>query len=196
MTRIEMLNRALLRIGADPLLSEVDPGADIHIAIYDGVLEHVASLPWSFMRVTRKLVRTTAVPARGFAYSFQLPTDRIAAPRAVYDDPDGSRPLMDYDIEGDLLLADSREVWATLVVGGAARWTGDFREAFTQALMAELALSIREDRTLHDRLIQKAFGTPSENGVGGLIGKALTADNQGLPSRVAGGGYSPLIDVR
>ncbi len=62
--------------------------------------------------------------------------------------------------------------------------------------MSELALTIREDRPLRDKLRQDAFGSPSEGGVGGALGTALANDNQALPSTVVGGGINPLIDVR
>ena len=76
------------------------------------------------------------------------------------------------------------------------RWPGDFRELFTVALMAELALSIREDRPLRNELYRQAWGTPQEGGRGGLFGAALDNDSQAIPSTIVGGGYNPLIDVR
>mgnify|MGYP000361403621 CR=1 FL=1 len=121
----------------------------------------------------------------------------IGAPRAVYDQPDLRRPTTDYDIEGRTLLANATQIWLSFMLRrGPDMWPGDFREAFVTALMAELALSVREDRSLFDRLYVKAFGTPQQMGVGGLYGTALEQDAQGVPSTVVGGGYNPLIDVR
>lgn len=195
--RIVMLNRALLRIGANPLVTEADPGAPVHLAVYDSVLERFAAHPWSFFKVTRRLVRLTAAPVHGWAYAYQLPADRMAPPRAVYADATRRTGTTDYDLIGDQLLADHAEIWATcLCLVGYERWPGDFREAFTTALMAELALSVREDRPLHDRLYQKAFGSPAQMGVGGLFGGALDNDSQGIPAEEMGGGENPLIDVR
>jgi len=59
-----------------------------------------------------------------------------------------------------------------------------------------LALSVREDRSLHDRLYAKAFGTPSEAGFGGMMKACLEADSHGQVSHQIDGGASPLIDVR
>lgn len=194
--RIVMLNRALLRIGAEPLVTELDPGAPAHLAIYDSVLERFAAKPWSFLKTTRRLPRLAATPEHGWAYAFQLPGDRMAPPRAVYPSTE-RKATVEFDIIGDQLLADWPEIWITyLRTGGYELWPGDFREAFVTALMAELALSIREDRTLHDRLYAKAFGTPQQMGQGGLFGAALDTDSQGLPAEEMGGGENPLIDVR
>ena len=192
-----MLNRALLRIGANPLTTEADPGAPVHLAVYDSVLENFAAHPWTFCKHTVRLARRSAAPAQLWAYAFQLPSDRIGPPRSVYASADSRQPTTAYDLVGDQLLTDQAEIWVTYVRTVApVRWPGDFREAFTTALMAELALSVREDRALHDRLYQKAFGTPQQGGLGGLFGKALDTDNMAVPSTVVGGGYNPLVDVR
>lgn len=196
--RITMLNRALLRIGAEPLVTEADPGAPVHLAVYDSVLERFGAHSWSFFKVTRKLARLSATPDALWTYAFQLPADRIGAPRAIYPSADTARqPTTNYDLIGDQLLTDFPDIWATtLRLVGYERWPGDFREAFITALMAELALSVREDRALHDRLYAKAFGTPQQMGMGGLFGAALDNDSQAIPSTVVGGMVNPLIDVR
>lgn len=194
-----MLNRAMLRIGGQPLQTEADPGAPVHLAIYDSTLEHLAAFPWSFFKRTRKLTRLTAAPISGWQYAFQLPSTRMAPPRAVYADNSGRRPTTSYDIEGDQLLTDHEEIWATVLEKVSwERWPGDFRELFTVALMAKLALSVREDRVLSRELYAQAFGTPSEQGRGGLLGSALDNDNQGLPSETVNDNFegNPLIDVR
>lgn len=192
-----MINRALLRIGAEPLFSEADPGAEVHLAIYAGVLENVAAHPWSFMKITRRLVRLAAAPAQGFKYAYQMPADRVAGPRGLFETQDCRRRTTDFEIEGDAVLTDLEQLYGEFVIpGNTARWPGDFTELLTTAMMAELALSVREDRTLHAQLYQKAFGTPSEGGFGGLLGKALTSDNQSEPSIAIGDGSNPLIDVR
>lgn len=194
--RITVLNECLMRIGAEPLVTEADPGAPAHLAVYDAVLRHAASKPFSFFKVTRRLARLSATPDL-WPYAFALPSDRLGPPRAVFPTSGSRQPTTDYDLIGDQLLTTHPEVWATLlVVSNVARWPGDFREYFNTHLMAELALSVREDRALHDRLYQKAFGTPSERGMGGLFGAALDMDSQGIPSTPAGGGVNPLVDVR
>ncbi len=195
--RIEMLNRALLRIGADPLVSEADPGAPVHLQVYISMLEHFASKPWSFFKQTLRLVRLDAAPAALWRYAYQLPRERVGPPRAIYQSADTRQPTTGYDLIGDQLLTDAEQIWATLMlVKPPDHWPGDFREAFTVALMAELALSVREDRALHDRLYAKAFGSPQQNGMGGLFGQALDNDSQAIPSTIVGGGASPLIDAR
>lgn len=196
-TRIEQINVALYRIGNPPLIDETDPAAPPHIAVYDSLLKRMAAQPFSFFKTTRRLVRLSSAPIAHFAYAYQLPSERIGPPRAIYADEAQRKPITSYDIQGDQVLCDYENVWANIaLLRGPEYWPGDFAECFTLAVMAELALSVREDRALHDRLYQKAFGTPGEGGVGGLFRTALEQDSQATPSTQVGGGVNPLIDVR
>jgi hypothetical protein len=197
--RIEMLNNALMRIGANPLQSEQDASAPQHLAVFDGVARDLASKPFSVFKSTRRLVRDlipTGSPTH-YLYAYKLPPDRCGPPRAIYPNAEARRPTTDYDIEGDLIYTTHEQIWCTVTtLRDLAKWSGDLQEAFITCLMAELALSVREDRPLHDRLWQKARGTPTQNGLGGLVGAALENDNQAQPSTQVGGGVNPLIDVR
>lgn len=197
--RISLLNRALLRIGANPLQSEADPGAPAHLAVHDSVLERILAYPFTFAKVTRQLTRKATAPSPAhWTYAFDLPAgDRVGPPQAVYPSADVRRATTDYDIVGAELLGHFTQCWITYSrLVGWERWPGDVREAFVTALMAELALSVREDRALHDRLYAKAFGTPQQMGMGGLFGQAIERDSQATPSDVVGNGESPLVDVR
>lgn len=196
-TRIVLINRALLRIGAIPIQSDIIPGSEQHVAVYDGVVERLAADPWTFLKTTRRLVQLATAPLRGWLYAYQLPPEMLGGPRAVYADQATDQPLTTFDIEGDQLLCNQPQVWLVFTrFDAVARWPGDFRELVTLALMAEYALSVREDRALHDRLYAKAFGTPAQNGRGGLYAAALENDSQGVPATTVGGGANPLIDVR
>ena len=201
-SRIELLNRALMRIGAQPLIDELDPVAPPHIAVYDSVLSRLAAYPWSFMKTSRRLVRRDAAPDPAhfpahWKYAFDLPPDHLGALRAVYDSETLRRPFLGFEVQGAVLLTDAAQIWVVVMVTSQTqRWPGDFSELLMTAVMAELALSIREDRPLHDRLYAKAFGSPGQNGMGGLLAAALENDAQGVPDEAIGDGSSPLIDAR
>lgn len=197
-TRIEMLNRALLRIGADPLVAETDPAAPVHLAVFDSVVDYLCGLhPWTFFRMTRRLTRLEAAPAQHFAYAFELPRERTGPIRAVYASAVDRTPTTDYRLEGDRLLTDLPEIWCKfMALQPPVYWPGEFREGFTLLLMSELALSVREDPPLRDKLRQQALGTPSEQPHGGVIGQAIAADSQGEPSEVLGFDDNPLISAR
>lgn len=196
-TRVEMLNRALLRLGADPIVSDADPAAAVHLAVYDSVAEQLAAKPWTFLKQTRRLARLIAAPVANWPYAYQLPADRDGPPRALYADQTMKRAYLNFDIQGDTVRTDAEQLWCQWTsVANPARWPGDFREGFTLLLMSELALSIREDRVLRDKLRVDAVGTPGEGGWGGMIGQALHNDNAAEPDVAIGGGLNPLIDGR
>lgn len=197
MARIDLINHALMRIGAAPILSDLVPASAAYVAVYDDVNERLAAYPWTFGRQTRRLVRREAAPEAIYAYGYDLPAEMLGPPRAVYAEPQQRRTVTDYDIQGRVLLCDVAQVWLVLPgVSFPETWPGDFRELHRLALMAEYALSIREDRALHDRLYAKAFGTPAQNGMGGLLASCLENDAQATPGDEIGGGGNPLIDAR
>lgn len=196
-TRVEMLNRALLRIGADPVLGEDEPGADIYLACYDSVLLTLSVHRWTFFEKTARLVQLAEPPPRQWAYAYQLPAERIGGPLAVYESGSGGVPSHAWDLYGDQLHADMPECWWTgRVLRDPAYWPGDFAQGFELALMSALALSVREDAPLARVLREQAFGSLAENGLGGVVGGAFRRDQASRPSRRIGGGANPFVDVR
>ncbi len=195
-TRVELINNALLRIGANPLQSDTAAGAEPFVEIFAGVMARLSAHPWTFYKRTRRLVQLSLAPEILWTYAYQLPADRLGPPRALYADAAG-RPLTRFDVQGDQILCNEAQLWAEIAIAyDAVLWPGDFRELVNVALMAEFALSVREDRGLHDRLYQKAFGSPGQNGMGGLLASTLENDAQATPATTVGGGENPLIDVR
>lgn len=197
-TRIDIINRQLLRIGSEPLQSEQADGADSHLAIYDSVLEDLISrYPWTFCTMTRRLVQKSQAPAQRWLYAYALPSDMLGSPRAVYDSESRRAPLTDFELSTGELQADAASVWMTFQTKPSpVFWPGYFRELVVLAGAAEMALSVREDKTLRDVLRNDCYGTPSQMGEGGLFGQAKNYDAQSKPSPVVAEGVNPLIAVR
>lgn len=197
-TRIDIINRALVRIGEEPLQSEEAPGADTHLAVYDSILEMLLSLyPWSFARAVWRLARLSTAPAQHWAYAYQLPTDLLGAPRAAFNRSDRRLPFTDWRLEGRTLLTDAEEVWLEgMRKPVPVYWPGYFRELVTKAIMSELALSVMQDKAIHTALREQVYGSEAMMGEGGLLGQAKAQDAQGQPSAVVAEGSNPLIDVR
>jgi hypothetical protein len=64
------------------------------------------------------------------------------------------------------------------------------------AIEAELSISFREDKGLHDRKKQMLFGTPSQGMDGGLFGEAKNLDGQATSSEILEAEDGDLISVR
>ena len=114
-TRIEIVNRALVRIGDQPLQSETAARADIVLPLYAGAVATITSLTqWSFSRRVASLVREDATPPAPRAYQYKLPADRLGPPWAVYDSLDAlkdDRAFHRYELARDLLLADADAIY-------------------------------------------------------------------------------------
>ena len=198
MTRLGIIQRLQSRIGDEPIRTEEDPGADALVAIFDDVRDDLLSrYPWTFATVVRRQPRLQAVPETRYPYYYQLPSDMIGAPRAVYRDCECRHSYTNFDIFENRLATDAQEVFVKYTrCVPMIIWPGYFRELFNTVVMSEFALSIREDGVLSDRLRVRAFGTPAMMGEGGLLGQAKNQDAQSHGAVVLTEGSNPLIDVR
>lgn len=198
-TRIQLIDRALLRIGADPLGDESAPGAETHIATYQDVVEDLLTRhTWHFNTQVRQLNRLQAQPDQHWAYAYELPAEMLGSPRAVYNRPDWARPFTDYELFEDRQLRTNAEaIWLKFQKATPpVYWPGYFRSLVVLVLMAEFALAVREDRVLRSTLLEEAFGPPQMQGHGGKLAEARALNDMASPSPVLSEGESPLIDVR
>jgi hypothetical protein len=197
-TRLEFIQRAQARIGDEPILSEDDPGADTHIAIFEGVLEDLLSRhPWSFSAVTRRLTRLSEAPPAHWRYFYQLPADMIGAPRAAYERDDAPWPFTAWELTENRFATNAEQVWLRYAKRPELVYLpGYFAELLTVAIMAQFALSIREDSPMHERLRQVAFGSGQLDNHGGLLEQCRTMNDQGQPSPVVAEGVNPLLEAR
>jgi hypothetical protein len=197
-TRIAIINAALARIGELPLQSEAADGAATHIAVFDSVLAYLLSMyPWSFARTTWQLARLSTAPSAHYLYAFQLPTDMLGAPRAVFNQSSSRLPFTKWRLQGQFLLADADAIWMEgMVMPELTRVPGVFTELLTVALMAEFALSVREDKSLWASLRAVAYGDGGLTGHGGMLAQCKAMDVQGQPSPTVAEGSNPLLDAR
>jgi hypothetical protein len=137
--------------------------------------------------------------------AFRLPTDLARGPRAVYPltspidyDNVGVRPATDrsYDIESDLLYTDLDGVAIEYFreVTPETEWLDAFHQFIVKAFAADIAIDVTGNVSMHQALLQDAFGLPSEAGEGGLYKKAKSADSQRVPSEVVE--HNPLSEAR
>lgn len=202
---IDVINHAMTRIGAIPLqsLDTLGPAGEAPEKTYNSVLHSLLTeYPWTFSMTTKALDLDQAAPLRGWTYQHKLPADRIALPRAYYATKDvaysaGGRPVTQFEISGEnLVLSDCKELWANYqIVPKIANWPGYFTELAILAIAAELALVIREDRTLRNDLRRDCYGNPQSKGDGGLMGAAMAMDAQATPPLPPDGGRNPVHDA-
>ncbi|EOC1299350.1 hypothetical protein ACI09I_000938 [Cronobacter dublinensis] len=153
-TRIEIINRALTKLGSDRLMSEADDNAASRAieAVYNGLLESLLrTYRWSFAIKRAKLARLTDEPVFGYLYAYQLPSDCIRidmvsdASHLDWCNHQWSSyqlPVPRYQVEGRKIITDMYSVY--IRYGARIPDPTTYDEAFTEAFACKLAAEICE----------------------------------------------------
>ncbi|WP_368762507.1 hypothetical protein [Klebsiella michiganensis] len=157
-TRIEIINRALTKLGSDRLMSEADDNAASRAieAIYDGLLDTLLrTYRWSFAIKRAQLAPLSSEPLFGYQFQYQLPSDciRIDAITDVvnqewwnHDWCGYNLPYPRYQVEGRQVLTDM-ESPVYIRYGARMPDPTNYDEAFTEAFACKLAVEICETIT-------------------------------------------------
>lgn len=201
LTAVELVNRALSRIGCRPVQSlETDllPSGQIPRDVYNAVKDDILGKNrWHFTKSYQPMTRLAAPGSRGWKYQFLMPADRLGPPFAYYPDAEARRPFTFLEVEGDRVHASCEQLFAAYQKDRPpGEWPTYVVELAELALMAEFALSIREDERLRASLRRETYGDDRQQGSGGQFAVAAALDAQNAPSQSADGGRNPLTDVR
>jgi len=184
---LEIINEALLEIGAAPLQAETATATHPRVLEFGATLEDLLSRrEWSFSATTlRPLARVEGVDATPWRYAYQLPADRVGPPLLLYESlPNGVLRDFSYDADGTRVLTNAESVYARIrTMPPVNAWPGHFRRLMVLTLASRYALSVREDRALREQLRQEAFGTPGLEGAGGQFAISAGLDSQARPPK-------------
>lgn len=199
-TDIDIVARACVLLGIKPISSftGTDDKTTTCKTIYPMVKDEVLSrYPWRFTTVKRRLVRLEASPTNEWQYAFQLPSDRLGGPRAVFNSGDvGAATVKEYDVYQDHLYANDASIWIDYQVSqNEAKFPPYVTHLMVLVAAARLAEPLTDDSSKGDKWEVAAFGMPSELGEGGYYQTAKKLDVQQRPPQEASGDYS-LIAVR
>ncbi len=207
-TRLAIIDEALVSIGCLPLQSETAPGADSRILEYETIVAAILTgYPWTFSTPTRQLSRLAIVPAIAWSYAYQRPVEMIGAPRAAYSQADTRTPFFDWELttiitttgKVPVLATNAESVWLTFTSSIDPQWwPGYLKQIVVIACKAQFALSVREDKAMHDSLWRDVNGDPRTPGEMGLLGAAHNMDAAAKPSEVLShvGMLNPLTMAR
>jgi hypothetical protein len=199
-TDIDICNVALIRLGNDIItgFDDGDKGRACSI-VYPSVKKMLLTMhPWRFATGKRQLSRLTASPTNEWLYAYQLPSDLIAGPWAVFNSTDtGINPFMDWEIFEDKLYSNSEIIvidYRYDVTEG--KFPGWFQPLVELALCAALApqLTGDENGNTAKHYHELAFGTPSENMQGGYFSACKGINGRTNPnSRIVS---DDIVDAR
>lgn len=200
---LTIVNRACALIGDAPLqaFGTDVAGGDPAQLIFEAQLEFCLGLyPWTFARETKALTSTDQYqPSAGYRYAFQIPGNPPQEVLRLMASADPDDVITEYELEANgALSCDASAVWAQLKRNtgdiSPATFSATFTAALTSAVASDLAMARAHDKSLKAQFRQEAFGSPSENFRGGLMGAAIRADSAGAPvRRLRTGG--PLLDA-
>ncbi len=199
-TDVDYCARALVNLGLKPinsLLGEDDKVVTCR-TLYPMVRKEVLGrYPWRFTMAKRQLARLSDVPVNEWLYAFQLPSDRLGGPRAVFASGQRGAPtLKEYDVYQDHLYANEPAIWIDYQANqNEAKDPPYISTLMVYVMSARLSEPLTDDSSKGERWEMQAYGSPAEKQMGGYFETAKALDAQQRPSQEVSGDYS-LISVR
>lgn len=183
-TPIKICNAVAVALGAGVIQSLEDDTdlSRIFANSYDLVKHSVMSrYAWRFLTDRRRLSRDGVNPVQGFKYQFIIPGDALQGfPHAVYLYQDQKIGTNEFTVNKSRVQTDYPDIWAELIINRSEdTWPAWFQELIFAALAARVGKAVTDQQNVTDYYHALAFGTPSDGGIGGLMGDAMTLDSQG-----------------
>lgn len=180
---VKICNLASMMLGAEPIQSlEDDTDASrIFANTYDMAKKSIMSrYPWNFLKQTYELTRLAASPVQRWRYAYIIPGEALSGyPHAVFHLQGQKLGTNQFEVSRGRVLCNFPQVWADLIVDRReSEWPAYFQKLMAHAIAADVGLAITDQQSITDYHRAMAFGTPSEGGIGGLMGEAMTLDAQ------------------
>jgi hypothetical protein len=183
---LSVCSDSLLMLGAKPIaaFNEGTDEANICDRLYPDIRDQALMIyPWGFSFKKVQLARLVTTPTTEYSYEYQLPSDRIGPPRAVFDANEiGSPVRKEYRIMGDKLLTDYEEVYVDYQYSVPESSMPTYFVQLLKYLLAwHLSVPITDQTDKAQYWQSVAVGSPGENGRGGYMRQAMNIDGQGQP---------------
>jgi hypothetical protein len=183
----------MIKLKANPVSSfeEGTNEAAILSQVYEPWVKGVLSMhPWSFCSKREQLSRENKTMA-GAKYLYKVPAEALRI-FAIFDSDDQwAPPLAEFKIfadeAGQYIACAYEQVYASYTFyAQEATWPAWFNEFPVYALASRTAVEVAGDEGMQQNYYAIAFGTPSDNGNGGLFAKAALISDQQQPPQYYG----------
>lgn len=199
-TDVSICSDALILLGAEPITSFTD-GSDSAQAcsrLYPDLRDTIiSSYVWSWSLKKSQIARLSTAPVNEWQYAYQLPGDMLSGVLAVFETDGTTERSRRYgwEIYGEQLFTNMETVYIDYQQSIVeSKMPVYFVRLLRTAMAAELAIVITDQASKSDYFRAQAFGTPMENGRGGLMREAMNIDARGQSTQIVED-YS-LIEVR
>jgi hypothetical protein len=198
-SKFDLCSQATALLGLGPISSFSGGGKEaIAGLLYDTIiLSLIESYPWGFAKVlSAALNRLTPAPESQWTYFYQLPSNLDGIVWALYTETTvDARPFKEWERIGETIATNETAVYIKhAAINEVAKMPKYFHLLAVTALAGAFAQPMKESAELADFYHARAFGTPEQNGKGGLWAMATAADARGSPSTVQRD--NPFIDCR
>ena len=166
MTKIDICNHALLKIGASNIASlDVDQNTDnatvqsakLCNILFDQALEEVLrTYRWNSALKRATLSRLTETPAFRWKYKYQLPNDCVRVLN-VYDESEAYDDRTEYVVEGRTILCDYDQVFLCYVskIEDVNTLDAFVTQCVIQNLAIKLSVPMQLDQVMQNNLIKE-----------------------------------------
>lgn len=199
-TDLSICSDALILLGASPISSFTE-GSDAAQAcdrLYPDLRDTMLSTyVWSWTLKKSQIARLSTDPINEWEYAYQLPGDMLSGVLAVFETSGTNERSRRYgwEVYGDQLYTNMETAFidyqATI---SETKMPNYFVRLLRTALAGELAIVVTDQAAKADYFRTQAFGSPGENGRGGLMREAMNIDARGQSTQIVED-YS-LIEVR
>lgn len=160
-TKLSLYNGAAALLGETPLASLSEDRSLrywLDRAFDNGVIDFCLEQgKWSFAIRSQKITpSTTIIPAFGFEYAYELPSD-FKGLNSIWTDPDFINALEEYDLEAGVIYTNWEDIYIKFV-SNAASYGGNlarFTESFAKYVEARLANEVQPNVTNSPAMAQK-----------------------------------------
>lgn len=183
-TDISICSRSLITLGAQPissfLASEGDP-AVICANVYPGLKAGImARYPWRFLMKKQEATRETTPPVGEWSYSYIMPPSALGPPHAVFSSSAQMVGEGQFEMFGKRIFTNFERVFVDFTADlKEDAWPAFFVDLMVKCLCAEIAFAVTDQQNVAETWSMKAYGTPSDGGLGGALGDAMAIDSQG-----------------
>jgi len=182
-TSISICSRALVSLGAKPISSFLAAEGDtatICANVYPGLKAGIMSrYQWRFLMKKKQLTRDSVAPVGEWRYSYVIPGDAIGLPNAIFSSPFDRISEGQFEVFGRRVYCNFEAVIMDYTSDlKEDAWPPFFTDLMVKCLCAEIAFAVTDQQGVADNWTLRAYGSPSEGGVGGAMGDAMTLDGQ------------------
>lgn len=189
-TSLSICSDALIMLGAQPISSFTE-GTDAAQAcdrLYPDLRDSLLSrYDWSWSAKKAQLSRLATTPITEWRYAYQLPGDLLSGVQALFNTSNAyAMPLRTgWEIYGDQVYTNEETVYIDYqYTVDESKMPYYFVHLLRHAMSAELGMIVTDQVSKAEYYRSLAFGSPGENGRGGLFREAMNIDSRGQPTQV------------